>query len=112
MIGAKSDSMGTGARGSEPVAGNEPQAPVTQIPLEVGSVCGSDAAGTAASVAGLSFPSSDGVICSGSMAGATTGTISYVWTDDRFRSCSSWWQRAVVVVSNPSKIKSPQISAT
>ena len=62
-------------RGSEPVAGNESGVPVAQIPLEVGSVCGSDAAESAASVAGLSFPSSDGAICSGSKARAVTGAI-------------------------------------
>ena len=64
------------AHGSKPVAKNESEAPVTQIPLEVGSVCGSDAAGTAASVAGLSFPSLDGAICYGSKARAVTGAIS------------------------------------
>ena len=76
MIGARSGSMGTDARGSEPMAGDESEVPVTQIPLEVGSVCGSNAAEYAASVAGLSFPSSDGAICSGSKVVAVTGTIS------------------------------------
>ena len=78
------------AHGSEPVAGNESEASLTQIPLEVGSVCGSDAAGIAACVAGYSFPSSDGAICSESNARAVTGAISWVWSDDRFKSCLSW----------------------
>ena len=45
--------MGADARGSEPMAGDESEVPVTQAPLEVGSVCGSNAAESAASVAGL-----------------------------------------------------------
>ena len=64
------------AHGSESVAGNESEAPITHIPLEVGSVCGSDAAGNASSVVGLRFPPSDGAICSGSKAVAVTETIS------------------------------------
>ena len=56
--------MGVDARGSEPKAGDESEVPVTQAPLEVGSVCGSNAAESVASVAGLSFPSLDGAICS------------------------------------------------
>ena len=73
------------AHGSEIMAENESGVPITQILLEVESVCGSDAAGFAASVAGLSFPSSDGAICSGSRAGALIGAISWVWSDDRER---------------------------
>ena len=72
-IDVQSSSMYADARGSERVAGNESEALVTQIPLKVGSVCGSNAAGTAASVAGFSFPSSDGAVCSGSKAGAVVG---------------------------------------
>ena len=75
-IDVRSSSTYADAHGLEPVAGNESEVPVTQIPLEVGSVCGSDAARTVASVAGLSFPSLDGAICSGSKARAATGTIS------------------------------------
>ena len=68
--------MATDARGSEPMAGDESTVPVTHIPLEVGSVCGPNAAEYAASVAGLSFPSSDGAIYSGSRARAVIGAIS------------------------------------
>ena len=48
------------------LAGNESEVPETQISPEVRSVCGSNAAESAASVAELSFPSSDGATCSGS----------------------------------------------
>ena len=100
------------AHGSELVAGDESEVPVTQIPLEIGSVCGSDGAESAASVAGLSLPPPDGAIYSGSRARAVTGAIPWAWSDDRFKSCSSWRQGAAAVVLNPSKIKSPRISAT
>ena len=43
---------------------------------ELESVCGSNAAESVASVVGLSFPSSDGAIYSGSKARAVTGAIS------------------------------------
>ena len=76
MIGAQSDSIGTDARGSEPMAGDESEVLLTQALLEVGSVCGSNAAESAASVEGLSFPSSDGTICSGFRAGVAAGAFS------------------------------------
>ena len=68
--------MGADARGSEPMTGDESEIPETHGPLEVGYVCGSDAAESAASVAGLSFLSLDGAIFSGSRAGAVSGAIS------------------------------------
>ena len=71
------------------MAGNESEVPETQISPEVRSMCGSNDVESAASVAGLSFPSSDGTICSGSKARAVTGAISWVRSDDRFKSCSS-----------------------
>ena len=64
------------AHGLEPVTGNESEVLVTQTSPEVRSVCGSNATESAASVVGLSFPSSDGAICSGSKARAVTGAIS------------------------------------
>ena len=64
------------AHDSELIAGNESEALVTQTSPEVRSVCGSNAAGSTASVAGLSFLSSDGAICSGSRARAVIGAIS------------------------------------
>ena len=57
-------------------AGDEFEVPVTQAQLNVGSVCGSNAAESAASVAGLSILSSDGAIYSGSRARAVIGAIS------------------------------------
>ena len=38
MIGAQSDSIGTDARGSEPMAGDEYESPMTQASVEVKSV--------------------------------------------------------------------------
>ena len=111
-IDVRSSSTYADARGSDPVAGNESDVPMAQIPREVGSMCGSYAAESVASVVGLSFPSSDGAICFGSRARAVTGAISWVWSDDRFKSCPSRWQGAAAVGSNPPKIKSPRISAT
>ena len=72
---------------------------------------GSKAAESAASAAGLRFLSSEGAFCSGSRARAVTGAIPWVWSNDRFKSCSSRWQGAAAVGVNPSKIKSPRISA-
>ena len=67
------------AHGSELIAGNESEVPETQISPEVRSVCGSNTTESTASVAGLSFPSSDGAICSGSKARAVIGAISWAW---------------------------------
>ena len=64
------------AHGPELIAGNEPDVPETQISPEVRSVCGSNAAESAAPVAGLNFPSLDGAIYFGSKARAVTGAIS------------------------------------
>ena len=76
MIGAQSDLIGTGVRGSEHVAEDESEGPMTQISLGVKSVFGSSADECAASVAGSIHPSSDGTICSGLRAGVTAGAIS------------------------------------
>ena len=62
MIGAQSDSIGTDAGGSEPMAGDESNGSVTRVSEEVKSVFGSIAAECAASVAGSIHPSSDGAI--------------------------------------------------
>ena len=95
---------------SELIIGNESIAPVPQMLLEVKFVCGSDTVEYAASVAGLSFLSLDGATYSGSKARAVSGAISWVWPDDRSKSCSSWWLGAAAMVSNSLKIKSPRIS--
>ena len=68
--------MDANARGLEPMAGDESEVPATHAPIEVGSVCGSNADESMASVEGLSFPSSDDAICSGSRARAVAGSIS------------------------------------
>ena len=75
-IGARSDSIGMDARGSEPMDGDESEGPMTQISLEVKSVFGSSADECAASVAGSIHPSSDGAICFGSRAEAAAGAFS------------------------------------
>ena len=90
-IDDRSSSTYADAQGSEPIAGDESMVPVTQTSPEVKSVCGSNAVESAASVAGLSFPSSDGATYSGFKAKAVTGAISWVWPDDRSKSFSSSW---------------------
>ena len=64
------------AHGSALIAGDESEVPMTQASAEVRSVCGSNAAESVGSVAGLNFPSLDGAICYGSKARAVTGVIS------------------------------------
>ena len=63
-----SSSASVDAHGSELIAGDESGVPMTHISHEVKSVCGSNAVEYVAFVPGLSFPSSDGAICSGSKA--------------------------------------------
>ena len=69
--------------------GDESEVPVTQISCEVKSMCGSNIGKSVASVVGLSLPSLDGAVSTGSKARAVTGAISWMRSDDRFRSCSS-----------------------
>ena len=76
MIDAQLDLIGTGARGSEPMAGDESEGLMTHIYLEVKFVFGSIATECAASVAGSIHPSSDGALCSGFRAGVAIGVIS------------------------------------
>ena len=57
MIGAQSDSIGTGAGGSESVAGDKSGGLVTRISLEVESMFSSNADENAASGAGSIHPS-------------------------------------------------------
>ena len=51
-INDRSSSTYADAHGSELIAGNESEVPVTQVSPEVRSVCGSNAAESTASVAG------------------------------------------------------------
>ena len=76
MIGARSDSIGTDARGSEPMAGDESEGLMTQTSLEAKSVFGYIAVECVASVARSINPSLDGTICSGFKARADAGAIS------------------------------------
>jgi len=82
--------MDADARGPESIAGDESEVPETQSQLDVGFVCGLSVAESAASTVGLSFPSSDDAVRSGSRARAVTGASSCARPDDRSRSCSSW----------------------
>ena len=76
MIGAQSNSMGTDVRGSEPMAGDESEGPMTQTSLEAKSVFGSITNEYVASVARSIHPSPDGTICFGFRAEAAAGAIS------------------------------------
>ena len=69
MIGAQSNSIGTGVRGSEPMVGDNSEGPMTQTSLKAKSVFDSNTAECAASVAGSIHPSLDGAICSGLRVG-------------------------------------------
>ena len=65
-IDKRSSSASAGSYRLELMTGDESGVPVTQMSHEFRSMCGSDAAGSVASVAGLSFPSLDGAVWSGS----------------------------------------------
>ena len=86
MVGAQSYSIGTDARGSEPMAGDESEGPMTQISLEVKSVPSTSGDECAASLTGSIHPSSDGVICSRLRVGAAAGAISRTPSDGRSKS--------------------------
>ena len=89
MIGAQSGSTGMDARGSEPMAGDESEGPMTQTSLEAKSVFGSTTNECAASVMGLIHAPSEGTMCSGLILGATAGAISRILFDGRSKSCPS-----------------------
>ena len=86
-IDKRSSSAPAGSHGSELMTGNESGVPVAQVSCEIKSSCGSNAGESVASVAGLSFPSLDGAVCSGSKARAVTGAVSWMQSDERFRPC-------------------------
>ena len=111
MTGAQSDSIGTDVHGSYPVAGDKSEGPMTPLSRGVGSVFSSNIDKCAASVAGSIHPSSEGTICSGLIPGAAAVAISRALSDCRSKSCSPRLFGAPDVGSNPSKIKSPQMSA-
>ena len=88
-IDNRSSSAFADTHGSELMAGDESGVPVTRISCEVKSICGSNTGESVASVVGLSLPSLDGAIYSESKARVVTGAVSWMRSDDRFRSCSS-----------------------
>ena len=76
MIGAQSDSMGTGPGGSESVAGEGSGSLTTRLLCKVRLMFGSIAAEGKASVAGSTDPSMDGATGSELRVGAAAGAIS------------------------------------
>ena len=77
-IDNRSSSVTADTLDPERVAGDESGVPLTQALQDVESVCGSNAA---------DFMVSEGMICFGAEAVAATGSISWVCSDDRFKSC-------------------------
>ena len=88
-IDNRSSSASADSHGSELIAGDESGIPVTQISCDVKTMRGSNVAESATSVAGLSLPSAEGAVCSGSKARAVMEAISWMRSHDRFKSCSS-----------------------
>ena len=76
MIGAKSDSLGTGAGDSEPVAGEGSGSLTTRLSCRVRSMFGSIAAEDKAFVVGSIHPSMDGATGFKLRVGAAAGAIS------------------------------------
>ena len=85
-IDNRSSSVSAGSQGSELDTGDKSGVPLMQVSYEVEFACGSNTAELVAPVMGLSFPSSDDLIYSGSKARVVTGAISWMRPDDRFRS--------------------------
>ena len=86
MIDDRSSSTYADARGSEPMAGDESEGPMTQISLEVKSVFGSSVDECAAFGAGYIHPSSEGTTCSGMKSGALAGAMFRILSDCRSKS--------------------------
>ena len=76
MIGAQSDSLGTGAGGSKSVAGEGSGSLTTRLSCRVRSMFGSITDGDKASVAGSIHPSMDGATGSELRVRAAAGAIS------------------------------------
>ena len=89
MIGAQSDSLGMGAGGSEPVAGEGSGSLTTRLSCKVRSMFGSIAAEGKASVEGSIHPSAEGATGSELRVGAAAGVISLTLSDGRAKSYSS-----------------------
>ena len=89
MIGAQSDSIGTGAGGSESVAEEGSDSLTTRLSCKVRSMFGSITAEGKASVAGSIHPALDGAIGFDLRVGAVAGAISRTLSDGGAKSCSS-----------------------
>ena len=76
MIGAQSDSLGTGAGGSESVAGEGSGSLTTRLSCRVRSMFGPITAEGQSSVTGSIHPSMDGATGSELRVGAAAGAIS------------------------------------
>ena len=76
MIGTQSDSLGTGAGGSESMAGEGSGSLTTRLSCRVRSMFGSIATEGKASVAGSVHPSMDGATGSELRVGVVAGAIS------------------------------------
>src|SRR3954464_12964559 len=109
MIGAQSDSIGKGAEGSE--SGEESGTLESRASQRIRLVFGSIAVEIAAPEAVSSHPSSIGVVGSELRVGADTRAASRALFGGRAKSCPSRQCGALGCGSNPSKIKSPRMSA-
>ena len=109
MIGAQSDSIGRGVNGSE--SGEESGTLESRASQRTGLVFGSIAVEVAAPEAVSSHSSSIGEVGSELRVGVDAGAASRALFGDRARSYPSRQCGAHGCGSNPSKIKSPRMSA-
>ena len=109
MIGAQSGSIGRGAEGSE--SGEESGSLESRASQRIGLVFGSIAVEITAPEAVSTHPSSIGAVGSELRVEADAGAAFRALLGGRARSCSSWQCGALGSASNPSKIKSPRMSA-
>ena len=109
MIGAQSDSIDRGADGSE--SGEESSPWESWVLQSAGLVFDSIAVGIAAPEATSNHPSSIGAVGSELRVEADAGAASRALFSGRARSCSSGQCGVLGSGSNPSKIKSPRMSA-
>ena len=109
MIGAQSDSIGRGADGSE--SGKESSTLESRAAQRIMLVFGSIAVETAAPEAVSNHPSSIGAVGSELRVRADAGAASGILFGGRARSYPSRQCGAPGCGSNPSKIKSPRMSA-
>ena len=109
MIGAQSDSIGRGVDGSE--SGKESGTLESRAVQRVRQVFGLIAVETATPEAVSNYPSSIGAVGSKLRVGADAGAASGVLFGGRARSYPSRQCSAPGCGSNPSKIKSPRMSA-